>query len=67
MTGHAKETTMLWDAFDPKMQITAKTDNRDEPTPQYVSDPHELSELCPVCEDGFIGPDGICVVCWHLG
>ncbi len=73
MTGHAKETTKLWDSSNPAIQalhdiygvVPPKTDNK-EPTPKNVSDPHELSELCPKCEEGFIGPDGICVVCWYL-
>jgi len=55
MTGHAKETTMLWDSFEMTLPMP---DNRGEPTEQYVSDPHQLSDLCPICADGFIGPNG---------
>lgn len=67
MFDHAKETTMLWDSFNlsgffyPELRIT-RTDNV-EPTPQYVSDPHELSDLCSICEEGFIGRDGYCPNC----
>ncbi len=57
MTGHAKETKALWDVFDPAIQIAPRTDNR-EPTPQYISDPHQLPDLCPICCEGFIGPNG---------
>ena len=55
MTGHAKETTMLWDSCEMTLPTT---DNRGEPTEQYVSDPYKLSDICPFCDDGFIGPDG---------
>lgn len=73
MTGHAKETTTLWDSCVPTRPIQRRTDNRREPTAEYVSDPHALLDiemlserLCPICEEGFIGLDGICVVCWYL-
>lgn len=60
MTGHAKETTKLWDALE--MTLPAIR-NRNEPTAQYESDPHKLSDLCPKCEEGFIGRDGYCPTC----
>lgn len=70
MTGHAKQTTVLWDACAMTLPMT---DNHNEPTPQYISDPYELldismlsARLCPICEEGFIGLNGICVVCWYL-
>lgn len=58
MLSHVKETTMLWDSFDLTLPIKSTTDNRDEPTRQYESDPHELSDLCSICGEGFIGPNG---------
>ena len=62
MTGHARETIGLWDAFDPSLQIAPRTDNR-EPTPQYVSDPYELPDLCDRCLEDFMEPDGHCPMC----
>lgn len=66
MTGHAKETTMLWDAMAmtlPIRQTTDKQSDRDEPAAQYVSDPYGLPDLCVRCWADFIGPDGHCPTC----
>lgn len=58
MITHASETKALWDAFDPAVfGLMPKTDNKEEPI-EPLSDSHELSELCPVCDEGFIGPNG---------
>lgn len=58
MLSHAKKTTMLWDSFGLTLPIHQTTDNKGEPTAQYVSDPHELPDLCSICGEGFIGPNG---------
>jgi len=58
MTGHAKETIGLWDSLAMTLPIRQTTDNRGEPTAQYISDPQELSDLCSICDEGFIGPNG---------
>ena len=69
MTGHAMKTTMLWDSLVGKDWPTKQqlSDHRTEPPQLYPDDPHANCDMCPICEDGIIGPDGICVVCWHRG
>lgn len=81
MTGHAKETTMLWDSFEMTLPMAKTTDNETEPmtTDNEIDDddddtdnigPYgefEISDvapcLCPICEDGFIGPNGCSTGC----
>lgn len=68
MTGHARETTMLWDSFEMTLPIRPTTDNEicdDDDTTDNMDDPYKEFDLCPICEEGLIGTatDMGCPIC----
>ncbi len=64
MTTHSAETKALWDAFDPAMQIKPRPVYRT--IPDFVVTTHDpLPDVCPACDEGFIGRDDRCSVCGY--
>lgn len=63
MTDHAVATRHLFDSYDPILQLKYSNNDKMQPTTdnnEDDSDMHVLPDICPICEEGVIGPDSNC-------